>query len=459
MIGARLSDAARVVGGELVGADRAFRGVAIDSRRLPRDALFVALDGARVDGHDFVGAAFAAGAAGAIVTRTLDDAAGATIAVDSAEAALAALACDWRAGLAARVVGVTGSNGKTTTKTLIASILARVGATEASAGNLNNELGVPLSVLALSPTSRFAVLEMGCGKPGDIAYLAAIGGPHVGVVTNVGPAHLERLGTLDDVARTKAELYDALPADGVAILNADDRYCPFFAERIGDRRSVRFALDSDADVSARAITLGETTRFTLCLPDGEVAVTLPLEGRHNVANALAAAAAAHALGASPAAIAEGLALAPKVAGRLVRRRVGAGVLIDDSYNANPASVKAAIDALVVTPGRTVLALGDMRELGADERALHAEVGRYAKARGVSALFVVGELAAEAGAAFGAGAIHFSDRTALADALTVALAAGVRALVKGSRSSAMDEVIARVLEGTALGSHGGSDGAV
>jgi UDP-N-acetylmuramoyl-tripeptide--D-alanyl-D-alanine ligase len=298
--------------------------------------------------------------------------------------------------------------------------------------------------MALDPEIDFAVLEMGCGKPGDIRYLARIGQPDVSVVNNVGPAHLERLGSLEGVARTKAEIYEGLGPDGVGVVNADDVFAPYFRKMLVGHARVEFGLEQGADVSARALEVGEDSHFVLVTPSGETQVHLPLPGRHNVLNALAAAAAAHALGIDVDTIRRGLESAHGVAGRLTRHEHAGWTLFDDSYNANPASVKAGIQTLVLGGGEAWLALGDMKELGTREAELHAEVGRFAREHGVARLFAVGPLAAHAAAAFGSQAQTYAERDALAAAVARALHAGVRVLVKGSRSSGMERVVAAVL---------------
>jgi UDP-N-acetylmuramoyl-tripeptide--D-alanyl-D-alanine ligase len=461
MIRASLATAARWVGGELVGGDADFAGVGTDSRTVAPGQLFVALRGERFDAHAFVGDALAHGAIGALVERPLTQHAIRQIVAPDSLKALGDLARAWRGALSARIVGITGSNGKTTTRSLVQAVLAVAGRTGGSGGNLNNEVGLPLSVLALDPALDYAVLEMGCGKPGDIAYLAAIGRPQVAIVTNVGPAHLERMGSLGTIADTKAEIYDALPADGIGIVNADDPFAPRFRERLGGRPRIEFGFGADADVGAEALELrGDGSRFLLRLPGSPpAAVELPLPGRHNVANALAAAAAGHALGLDVARIVAGLESAPRVAGRLDPIAVGGGVVYDDSYNANPASVKAGIDTLVLEPGRHWLVLGDMRELGPAERALHAEIGAYARARGIERLLATGTLSAAAVEAFGHGATCYPDRAALAAALAAGLGPGIRVLVKGSRGSAMDDVVSRVLSAHGIRHVGGKSHAV
>jgi UDP-N-acetylmuramoyl-tripeptide--D-alanyl-D-alanine ligase len=344
----------------------------------------------------------------------------------------------------ARVVGITGSNGKTTVKNLTAAILAQVGSCHANPGNRNNEVGLPLAVLDLEPGHRYAVFEMGAGKPGDIAYLAAIAQPHVGLVNNVGPAHLERLGSLEGVATTKGAVYEALPADGVAVINADDAFATAFERRVSAGRILRYGIDAPAQVGAQVLSIGEQCRFRLTVPGAEGEVVLPMVGRHNIANALAAAAIASALEVPFAAIRAGLEATSTVAGRLRLLRQPAGyALIDDTYNANPASVGAAIDTVVSLPGEPWLVLGDMGELGPQAEALHAQLGAQARAAGIARLFTVGALSHAASAAFGAGAVHFERMPELVEALRAALEPGVVCLVKGSRSAGMERVLAEL----------------
>jgi UDP-N-acetylmuramoyl-tripeptide--D-alanyl-D-alanine ligase len=438
----RLADIASWVGGRLVGAAGTVGGVSTDTRTITPGALFVALRGERYDAHDFVATARERGATAALVERVLDVDMP-QIVVGDTLTALGELARAVRLQHGARVVGITGSNGKTTVKTFAASILARHGRTHVNAGNLNNEIGVPLTLLAMPETTQYAVIEMGAGKPGDIDYLARIARPDIGLVNNVAPAHLERLGSERGVAETKGAIYSALPADGVAIVNADDAYAPYFIGLARPRRIIRFGLDANAEVGAEIGTHGD---FTLRTPLGESRIALAQPGRHNVMNALAAAAIATALDVPVATIRVGLEAAPAVAGRLARRRHASGaVLIDDSYNANPGSFAAAIATLAAEPGETILVMGDMAELGVDAERLHAHVGALAKASGITRLHAVGRLSRAAAEAFGAGAAHYADQSALIAALREELSAGVTALVKGSRSSAMDRVVNALID--------------
>ncbi|MEO5811699.1 MAG: UDP-N-acetylmuramoyl-tripeptide--D-alanyl-D-alanine ligase [Rhodanobacter sp.] len=438
----RLSAIAVWTRGHLLGADADVLGVSIDSRQVRRGDLFVAIAGEHVDGHDYLSMAAARGASGALVTRRVDIALPQVL-VTNVTLALGDLASAVRAQRDVRVVGITGSNGKTTVKTLTAAILRQHGRAHVSAGNHNNELGLPLSVLSMPLDAQFAVFEMGAGKPGDIAYLAGIARPDVGVITLIAPAHLERMGSVEGVAETKGALYQALPADGVAIINADDAFAPFFAGLAGARKVLHFGLTHAAEVTARDLHATEDgSRFVLVTPLGEAEVSLPLPGRHNVLNALAAAAVALALQVPLVTIVDGLAHAESVPGRLQRRQTHGGwTLIDDTYNANPGSMAAAIDTLLLAHGERWLVLGDMAELGSDARVMHAALGRRARDAGVDRLFAVGPLGAATVAAFGPHGEHFADQAALIAALRAQLHAGVTCLLKGSRSARMELVLA------------------
>jgi UDP-N-acetylmuramoyl-tripeptide--D-alanyl-D-alanine ligase len=452
----RLSEIARMAGGHLNGEDVMVDALATDTRAMPEGgrALFVALKGERFDGHDHVADAALHGARAALVSHAVV-ADIPQIGVADTERALAAIAAALQSGRSGKVIAITGSNGKTSVKTLLLSILQGAARAYANPGNRNNEIGLPLAVIDAPDDAEFAIYEMGAGKPGDIAYLTTVVRPDVSLVNNIAPAHLERMGSLLGVADTKAAIYDALPADGVAVINADDAFAPYFAERAHGRRLIRFGIEATADIRACDIHAdSDGMRFVLIAPEGEAEVTLALPGRHNVRNALAAAALALGAGASFDAVVAGLEAARPVAGRLVRHVLGNGAtLIDDSYNANPGSLAAAIDLLSAGTqaegqGDAWLVLGDMRELGADAQALHAEAGRRAKAAGIARMYALGELSAHAAQAFGEGARTFDSHAALAEALQHDLAAGIaapRILVKGSRGSAMDRVVRQLLE--------------
>lgn len=451
MIPMSLARIAQLVNGRLHGSDGAVQvdTLVTDTRRLAPDdrgaRLFVALRGPRFDGHDHVAEARELGACGALVARVLDSALPQIVVADPLEA-LGTLAGAVQRQRTATVVGITGSNGKTSVKQLVAAVLGRHAPTCFNPGNLNNEIGLPLSVLDAPDDARYAVYEMGAGQPGDIAYLARIARPDIALVNNIAPAHLERMGSLLGIADTKAAIYDALPADGTAVINADDAFAPYFAQRAHGRRLLRFALDSSADVVAtdlRADALG--SRFRLHTPLGDADASVPLPGRHNVRNALAATAIAVAAGVPLASIVEGLAASQGVAGRLARHTLADGaLLIDDSYNANPGSLLAAIDTLAALDGERWLVLGDMRELGADGEAMHAQAGLRARTAGLARLYALGPLSAAAATAFGEGGRHFDTHAALADAVRADLHGAARVLVKGSRGSAMDRVVDALL---------------
>ncbi len=444
-----LSRIAQWTGGRLVGNDVLIEKIATDTRTLDtadgQAALFIALKGERFDGNAHVDEAARAGARAALVSNQAQVGIPQVV-VGNAEHALAAFAAALQHTRRGKVIGITGSNGKTSVKTLLLSILQRAGSAYANPGNCNNEIGLPLAVLDAPEDADFTIYEMGAGKPGDIAYLTAIARPDIALVNNVAPAHLERMGSLLGVADTKGAIYDALPSGGVAVINADDAFAPYFAERAHGRRLIRFGLESTADVTARdVVTDSDGSAFTLVMPDGDTHIVLPLPGRHNILNALAAASLASGAGAPMQAIHDGLRAARAVAGRLVTHRLANGAtLVDDSYNANPGSLNAAIDTLSSAGGKNWLVLGDMRELGVDAQALHAEAGRRARAAGVSRLFTLGPLSAAAAQAFGAGAQHFETHAELAAALSAALAPDVRVLVKGSRGSAMEQVVRALL---------------
>ncbi|WP_206860009.1 UDP-N-acetylmuramoyl-tripeptide--D-alanyl-D-alanine ligase [Lysobacter changpingensis] len=455
-----LSDIARMTHGRLVGDDRTVDAIATDTRALPQGgaALFVALKGERFDGHDHVAKAAQAGVAAALVSREVDASVPQVVVADT-ERALADLAAAvhrerLEQGGAQKVVAITGSNGKTSVKALTLAILERVGRTYATPGNRNNEIGLPLAVIDAPEDVQFAIYEMGAGKPGDIAYLTDVVRPDVSIVNNIAPGHLERMGSLLGVADTKAAIYDALPGEGVAVINADDAFAPYFAERAHGRRLLRFGLEASADLTARDIRATiDGSSFTLVTPQGDADITLALPGRHNVSNALAAAGLALSVGASLQQVAEGLNAARPVAGRLITHRLGNGaVLIDDSYNANPGSLAAAIDTLAAGGGEAWLVLGDMRELGADAEAMHAEAGRRAKGAGIRRLLTLGAYSAAASQAFGEGATHFETHDALAGVLRNELREGVRVLVKGSRGSAMDRIVAALVGPQEGGTH-------
>lgn len=453
MLTLHLADIVKWTGGRLRGADAAVAALSIDTRTLGAGMLFVALKGEHHDAHAFAGQARERGAVAVLVTRELPLDLPQVIVADTL-LALGEIARAVRLRSHACVIGITGSNGKTTVKTLLAAILARHGRTHVNVGNFNNEIGLPLTLLAMPEDTEYAVLEMGAAKPGDIAYLARIAQPGVALVNNVAAAHLEHMGNLQGVAETKGAIYRALPADGVAVINADDAFADYFTVLASARRTLRFGLLRSADISAVIDPEANLeSHFRLLTPIGSCEVALPLSGRHNVMNALAASAVAHSIGVPLATIRVGLEAARAVGGRLLRNKhASTAVVIDDSYNANPGSFAAAIATLAAEPGERVLVMGDMAELGTDAERLHADIGVLAKRSGIRRLRAVGPLSRAAVDAFGSGAEHYADQSQLIEALRDELRSGVVLLVKGSRSSAMDRVVGALLSRDS--NHGG-----
>jgi UDP-N-acetylmuramoyl-tripeptide--D-alanyl-D-alanine ligase len=437
-----LAAVAKAVEGRLVGRDAGFGPVCADTRELAAGSLFVAIRGERFDGNDFVADAAARGAVGALVCRVAENEL-AQIAVPDTVSAFATMARRWRENFAIPVVAVTGSNGKTTVKELVASIIGVARPVCVTQGNLNNQIGVPLTVMRLAEEHAALVVELGANHPREIDHLSSIVLPTVGVITNAGPAHLEGFGSLDGVAAAKGELLDHLPRAGTAVLNADDDYWSEWRSRsrAGTVVSFGFGPRADCTVSGEPRYDEDGSLFDLRLPDDEtISVALPLPGAHNVRNALAAAAAAHAVGAASEDIRFGLERATPVGGRLrsLRGRHGARI-IDDSYNANPSSVHAALDHIARLTGQRIFVLGDMGELGADVLALHREVGRYARGK-CDALLAIGELAAEAAAAYGAGSVACTDIHEAAEKLEPLLGSDVTVLVKASRAMGLDRLV-------------------
>lgn len=451
MIAMQLSEAARVLDAELKGADAGFRSVSTDTRTLQPGALFVALCGENFDGHDFVEQARVAGAVAAVVSRAVDTALPLLL-VDDTRLALGRLAAAHRAARSVPVVAVTGSNGKTTVKEMVAAILAQRGPVLATQGNLNNDIGMPLTLLRLAPEHAFAVLEMGANHPGEIAYLTNIARPTVALITNAGLAHLEGFGSIEGVAQAKGEIYAGLTPDGTAVINADDAYAGLWDELTRTRRRVHFGLREDAEVHADPASIrfeiqGERlcTSFRMVTPVGKADIRLPLAGKHNVRNALAAAAAALAVGLSLTEIRAGLDGMQPVKGRLqLRRGLRGARVIDDTYNANPGSLQAGIEVLAVCPGTRWLVLGDMAELGEGSAELHRKVGAQARAAGLDRLWAIGEQSLAAVEAFGVGARHFTAQGNLIAVLQAELGQDAVVLVKGSRRMRMERVVEALL---------------
>ncbi len=446
----RLAEAAAALGARARGVDAQFTGVSTDSRSLGQGDLFVALRGERFDGHDFVRGAASAGAAAVMVDGKYGgETPVAALVVEDTRRALGDLARYWRARFTPALVAIAGSNGKTTVKEMLASILRRHAGDDAvlaTRGNLNNDIGLPLTLLGLRHAHRYCAIELGMNHKGETAWLAGIARPTVALVNNAQREHLEFMRSVEEVAEENACAYDALPADGVALINADDLHAALFRRRAGKRRAIDFGLSAGA-VTGRHKLERLSSDIRLRMPAGEADATLAIPGLHNVHNALAAAACAVAVGIKPETIAAGLTAFRPYSGRLqVKRAADGATLIDDSYNANPDSVRAAIDVLAACPAPTVLVLGDMGEVGEKSEELHREVGQYARTKGVSRLLGLGDATRHSVEAFGAGARHFERIEDL-----VADAKGATVLVKGSRFMKMERVVA-ALTGTTEGGH-------
>jgi len=444
----RLSQAASALGVARHGDDVTFESVGTDSRAATAGELFVALRGERFDGHKFLALAQAAGAVAAMV-----DDAGAALAppglpllvVNNTRAGLIQLAHAWRGQFSMPLVALTGSSGKTTVKEMLAAIL-REACTDsdsvlATRGNLNNDIGVPLMLLALRAHHRYAVIELGMNHAGKIRQLARLAHPDVALIVNAGRAHIEYLGSEAAIAHAKGEVFEGLSRTGISVINADDRYAPLWRELAGARRRVEFGVENAAQVTATFKLRPLDSEITVKTPRGTAVATINAPGRHNVLNALAASAAAFALDTPEHAIAAGLARYAGIKGRLQRSAGCAGAtLIDDTYNANPESVRAAIDVLASIPGRRFLVLGDMGELGASAVHCHSEAGAYAHAAGIDRLYALGENSVHAVSAFGTGARHFPRIEEMLAEIENALAPDVTLLVKGSRFMQMERVV-------------------
>jgi UDP-N-acetylmuramoyl-tripeptide--D-alanyl-D-alanine ligase len=436
-----LHEAAQATGGRVVGESVTFAGVTTDSRAIATGDLFVALKGERFDGHAFVADSIRLGAAAAMVsTPVVTDIEVPQVVVDDTRLALGRLACAWRARFSVPLLALTGSNGKTTVKEMVAAILAEHcgerPAVLATEGNLNNDIGMPLTLLRLRERHRYAVIEMGMNHAGEIDHLTRIAQPTVALVNNAQRAHVGILGSVEAIARAKGEIYAGLGPNGVAVINGDDAFASYWRSLNPGRRIVTFGLEEGATV--RATFAGGHVRFTT--PVGVFPVAMQVRGEHNVRNAVAACAAAHVLEIPLRAMHDGLASFGGVPGRRQRRRGReGGVVIDDSYNANPESMKAAARVLAAEPGRRVFVMGDMGELGPESASMHAEVGRFAKEAGVDALMAFGEQSRHAVQAFGSGAMHFNDIDSLTKAAAREAGAGAAILVKGSRFMQMERV--------------------
>ncbi|MET0027491.1 MAG: UDP-N-acetylmuramoyl-tripeptide--D-alanyl-D-alanine ligase [Candidatus Thiodiazotropha sp.] len=445
-----LSELMRQLPARLVGQDTEFRSVSTDSRSLNAGDLYVALTGPRFDGHEFVAQAEQKGALAVLVSREVETRLPQLVCADT-RLGLGRLAAVWRDQFEAPMVAITGSNGKTTVKELISEILAQRGPVLSTRGNLNNDIGMPLTLLGWQDELS-AVIEMGANHPGEIGYLSQIARPDVALITNAGEAHLEGFGDLNGVAHAKGEILGGLKHDGVGVLNADDPYFPLWREMLGERRMVSFGVSEKAlvqsDLDAAEMTWtprGFHNRMQVSIQDTRFDVEIALAGRHNLMNALAAIAAAWSLSCSVEQIQAGLSGVAAVKGRLQILIGAKGYrLIDDSYNANPNSVGAAIEVLRSAPGQRYLVLGDLAELGEEARELHGKIGRQARQAGLEHLYGLGSLSQAAVEGFGEGARGFSNIDDLINELRELPQPGDAVLVKGSRSAGMERVVQGLL---------------
>ena len=457
MIPVSLSWVAEQVQGKLLDENQAqlsIVGVSTDTRQIQNGDLFIALQGPNFDGHKFVQQAKESGALAAIVTYPLDMEFP-QIVVEDTKLALGALAAAVKASVAPLTVGITGSSGKTTVKEMVAAILSRRGKVLATKGNFNNDIGVPLTLLRLEHDHDFAVIEMGANHLGEIAYTSNLVKPDVATIVNAAAAHLEGFGSLLGVARAKSEIFKGLPGHGLAVLNADSQFYDFWKSKLRLTKTQSFSIETPTDFHAEDTILGldGCAQFDLVSPQGRVSISLSLPGLHNVGNALVAAALAIGVGASLNDVAEGLRFMPHVAGRLqVKELTNQVKILDDTYNANVASVNAAIDLLSSFAGRKILVLGDMAELGEKSRYYHEQVGEYAKQKGIDQLYTLGVLSQSASTVFATQGKHFSELETLNDFMLNQLVGEQRditILVKGSRSAKMERVVA-ALEQSNLG---------
>jgi len=438
----KYSELAKILNGKLFGNDGEFNSISIDSRAIKKGDCFIAIKGEVFDGHDFIADVANINAAVVVLDRDVDTGIP-VIKVKDTRQALKDIASFYRENAHIPVAAITGSCGKTTTRALLENILKQKGDVLASKKSFNNDIGLPLTLIQLKPTHDFLVLEIGTNHPGEIANLTTIAKPTVSVITMVAPVHVEHFGSVDAIAREKGDIYAGLSGDGIAVINADDPFADAWKKTAKSHHVITFGCAKKSDVMARdiKIALNGKTTFTLVLPNESTEIHLPLLGEHNVMNALAAVAVAYALEIPIDAIKKGLETVQPEYGRLVEKKGFAGaIIIDDSYNANPASVKAAINLITHRSPNTILVLGDMKELGEHAAEMHADVGTFAKSRGLKKLFCYGTMTAETVKAFGKNAQHFDDYETLIQSLKPHLSPEVLVLVKGSRSMKMETVV-------------------
>ena len=446
MISMRMSELANELNTSLYGKDVEFSGCSTDSRTLREGELFIALRGTYFDAHQFISEAKESGAVGVLVEREVDRSIP-WIMVQDTRHTMGQIAGLWRSRFSPGVVGITGSNGKTTVKEMIYSILSKCASVLVTKGNLNNDIGVPMTMFNLNGKHKYAIIEMGANHPGEISWLSEIAKPRVAIITQCAPAHLEGFGDIIGVAKAKGEIVDALPDEGTAILNYDDQFHGLWQQVAGNRRCITFGKTGEADVYAAEILLGSrSTSFKLKTAKGRINIFLQLMGEHNVINALAAAAGAIALGVDLHDIKKGLESIEAVKGRLQWLQSPSGVqIVNDTYNANPGSLQAALNAMTNLSGPRWMILGDMEELGDEAVTIHEQAGRLIRNAGFDKLFACGELAIHAVDAFGDGGYHFESQNELITALLIEITAKTTLLVKGSRSSRMERVVELLIE--------------
>jgi UDP-N-acetylmuramoyl-tripeptide--D-alanyl-D-alanine ligase len=443
----KTSQLAAWVEGQLIGKDIEFVGFSTDSRTLNPGNLFIALKGESFDGHDHLAQAQQKGAVAALVQQHQASDLPQIVVKDTYQA-LGTWAAKHRTLLSdIQVIAVTGSCGKTTTKQMLSAIFSTQGPTHSAIGSFNNHIGVPLTLLALTPEHQFAVVEIGANHQHEIAPLTQMAKPDVAIITIIAPVHTEGFGDVDTIAKTKAEIFQGLGPQGVAVINRDDHYYSFWQQLLNHQPVLSFSTHQKADIYASDIVLqyGCPT-FMLHTPKGDIQIQLPILGRHNVINALAAASAAIALNVPLESIAQGLAHMQPAKHRLhVCKGINEATIIDDAYNANPLAVKAALDILAEHPGEKVWVFFDMKELGTLAQEAHQEVGKIAREKGIDKIFAIGELSRLTVQAFGEGAQHFADKTSLINALKPQLHKNMTILIKGSRSGALEEVAKALME--------------
>ena len=441
----QISKAAEILQAKYQGDDVCFLGCSTDTRTIKEKELFIALRGKNFDGHDYLDKAKASGASAVLIEEKYEVARssiGPSILVKNTRQAMGELARNWRSSFSIPLVAITGSNGKTTVKEMVAAICSCKSSVLATQGNLNNDIGVPLTLFGLGDNHQCAVIEMGANHPGEVERLTQIAKPTVAVITQCALAHIEGFGSVAGVAHAKAEIFTGLSEDGVAVINGDDDYADLWREKSKHANQLTFGLDSDNEITAESVRIENgKSSFQMITPVGKVEIALNLPGRHNIMNALAAAACAISLGTTLSIIKQGLESISAVKGRLqMKTGLKQCRIIDDTYNANPASLDAALEVLDEFPGRHWLVLGDMGELGNDDKVLHARAGEKSKASGVERLFALGKLTKFTVQSFGEGARHVDNHEQLASLIGAEIDSDVTILIKGSRAMGLERLV-------------------